>query len=53
VEPNVVRRSFYMRLLLAALSRGPRRGVPLALRAAASQLVFLANYWRARHASLT
>jgi GT2 family glycosyltransferase len=46
-RPNVVRRSFYMKLLLAGLSYGPRRGVPLVGLAAASQLVFLANYWRA------
>jgi GT2 family glycosyltransferase len=46
-RPNVVRRSFYMKLLLAGLSYGPRRGVPLVCLAATSQLVFLANYWRA------
>jgi GT2 family glycosyltransferase len=46
-RPNLVRRSFYMKLVLAGLSHGPRRGVPLVCLAAASQLVFLANYWRA------
>src|SRR5829696_3122279 len=45
-RPNVVRRRFHVNLLLAALSQGPRRGVPLVLLAATSQLVFLANYWR-------
>jgi hypothetical protein len=46
--PNVVSHSFYGRLLGAALRRGPRRGVPLAGLAAASQLAFLATYWTAR-----
>ena len=36
-----------MKLLLAGLSHGPRRGVPLVCLATTSQLVFLANYWRA------
>jgi len=45
-KPNVVKGNFYVRLLLAAFSYGPRRALPLALLAAASQLVFLANYWR-------
>jgi GT2 family glycosyltransferase len=49
-RPNVVRRSFYLQLVLAALSHGPRRAVPLVCMAAASQLVFLANYWSARSA---
>jgi len=46
-RPNVVRRSFYLQLVLAALAHGPRRAVPLVGLAAASQLVFLANYWSA------
>jgi GT2 family glycosyltransferase len=46
-KPNVVRRSFYLQLVLAALAHGPRRAVPLVGLAAASQLVFLANYWSA------
>ena len=46
-KPNVVRRSFYLQLVLAGLAHGPRRGVPLVGLAAASQLVFLANYWSA------
>jgi GT2 family glycosyltransferase len=45
--PNLVRQSFYLRLVLAALAHGPRRGVALVLRAAASQAVFLASYWTA------
>ncbi|MEA2365610.1 MAG: hypothetical protein QOI32_1122 [Thermoleophilaceae bacterium] len=47
-KPNVVRRSFYLRLVLAALAHGPRRAVPLVCLAATSQLVFLASYWSAR-----
>jgi GT2 family glycosyltransferase len=46
-KPNVVRGNFYVRLLRAALSHGPRRGLPLVVLAAANQVVFLANYWRA------
>lgn len=46
-RPNVVTRSFYLELVLAALSHGPRRALPLVCLAALSQLVFLANYWGA------
>jgi GT2 family glycosyltransferase len=46
-RPNLVRKSFYVQLLRAGLSHGPRRGPPLVLLAAANQVIFLANYWRA------
>lgn len=51
-RPNVVRRSFYLQLVLAALSHGPRRALPLMCLAAVSQLVFLANYWGAAASSV-
>jgi GT2 family glycosyltransferase len=41
---NVVRHSFYQRLVRAGLKHGARRGSALIARAAVNQLVFLASY---------
>jgi GT2 family glycosyltransferase len=45
---NLVRNSFYQRLVRAALSHGVRRGSPMILRALANQIVFLASYGAVR-----
>ena len=47
-QANVIRESFYLRLLLASLSHGPLRGPALAILVAASQVVFMASFWAAR-----